>query len=257
MTQASNDASERESDDPFLLVHAYCDGELDPANALALERRMAEDPRLAAERDRILALKRAMGQLKKPAVAPPALRAKVERAVGMRRVPMRPTWSAMAASVVLAAAISVGATLSVLGPVADNGRVADEVVGNHIRGLMSTQPYDIASSDQHTVKPWFNGRIPVSPRVVDLKADGFPLVGGRIDVIAKTPVPSLVYQFRKHFISVTEMQGGGALPPERTTDGYHVITWRSGGVSYWAVSDVELDALQKFVTLFQAAPAME
>ena len=245
------------SDDPFLLVHAYCDGELDPANALALERRMAQDPRLAAERDRIVALRHAMGRLKRAPVAPPALRAKVERAVGMRRPAVRPTWSALAASVVLAAVVSVGATWSVLGPVANNGLVGDEVVSNHIRSLMATQKVDVVSTDEHTVKPWFNGRIPVSPRVVDLKSEGFALVGGRIDVIAKTPVPSLVYQIRKHFISVTEMQGGGAPPPERTADGYHVIGWTAGGVSYWAVSDVDLAELQKFVKLFQAAPTME
>src|SRR5262249_56389912 len=99
------------SDDPILLVHAYCDGELDPANALALERRMAADPRLAAERDRIVALKRAMTRLR-PAAAPPALRARIERAVGARRPAVRPTWSALAASVVLAVAGSAGATQS-------------------------------------------------------------------------------------------------------------------------------------------------
>lgn len=245
------------SDDPFLLVHAYCDGELDPANALALERRLVDDPRLAAERDRIVALRHAMSRLKRAPMAPPALRAKVERAVGMRRPAVRPTWSALAASVVLAAAISAGATWSALGPVANRGLVSDEVVGNHIRSLMSTQPYDIASSDQHTVKPWFNGRIPVSPRVVDLAHDGFPLVGGRIDVIAKTPVPTLVYRIRKHLISVTEKQGGGAPPPERTADGYHVIGWSAGGVTYWAVSDVDPAELQRFVKLFQAGPTSE
>jgi anti-sigma factor RsiW len=243
------------SDDPFLLVHAYCDGELDPANALAFERRMAEDPRLAAERDRILALKRAIGQLKRPAMAPLALRAKVERAVGLRRPAARPTWAALAASVALAAAISVGATWSLLAP--GGALVADEVVGNHIRALMATQPYDVASSDQHTVKPWFNGRIPVSPRVIDLAAEGFPLVGGRIDVIAKTPVPSLIYRFRKHLISVTELQGGAMPTPARTADGYHTVGWSAGGVSYWAVSDVDLETLQKFVSLFRAAPTEE
>ncbi len=244
------------SDDPFLLVHAYCDGELDPANALALERRFAQDLRLAAERDRILALKRAMGRLKGPVMAPPALRAKVERAVGMRRPAARPTWMALAASVVLAAAISVGATWSLLAP-GRGGLIADEVVGNHIRALMAAQPFDVASADTHTVKPWFNGRIPVSPRVIDLAGEGFPLVGGRIDVIARTPVPSLVYRFRKHLISVTEMQGGGMPLPARAGDGYHVVGWTAGGVSYWAVSDVELDELQKFVKLFQAATPSE
>jgi anti-sigma factor RsiW len=118
-------------DDPFLLVHAYCDGELDPANALALERRMAEDPRLAAERDRIAALKRAMARFKPVAMPPAALRTRVERAVGLRRPAVRPSWSALAASVVLAVAVSAGATWSVLAP-GQGGLVADEVLGSHI-----------------------------------------------------------------------------------------------------------------------------
>jgi anti-sigma factor RsiW len=240
------------SDDPFLLVHAYCDGELDPANALALERRMAEDPRLAAERDRIAALKRAMTRLKPAALPPAALRAKIERAVGLRRPAARPTWSALAASVALAIVVSAGATWSVLAP--GSGLVTDEMVGNHIRSLMAAQPFDVASSDRHTVKPWFNGRIAQSPRVVDLAAAGFPLVGGRIDVIAKKPVPSLVYRYQKHLISVTQTLGLGAPPPARNADGYHVIGWSDGGVSYWAVSDVGQGELENFVRLFRAAP---
>ncbi len=241
------------SDDAVLLVHAYCDGELDPANALALEHRMAQDPRLAAERDRIVALKHAMTRLK-PAAAPPALRSRIEGAVGMRRPHARPSWTALAASVALAVVVSSGATWSVLAP-SQSGLATDEVIGSHIRSLMTEQHYDVASSDRHTVKPWFNGRTVQSPRVVDLAAQGFPLLGGRIDVIAKTPVPSLVYRYEKHLISVTQTQGAGAPPAERTTDGYHVIGWTEGGVSYWAVSDVGEGELRKFVELFRAAPA--
>ncbi len=95
-----------QADDPFLLVHAYCDGELDPANALAFERRMAADPRLAAERDRIQALKRAMARLKPAALPPAALRSRVEQAVGLRRRAGRPTWSALASRMRWSAAIS-------------------------------------------------------------------------------------------------------------------------------------------------------
>jgi anti-sigma factor RsiW len=240
------------SDDPILLVHAYCDGELDPANALALERRMAEDPRLAAERDRIAALKRAMTRLK-PAAAPPALRARIERAVGMRRPAVRPSWSALAASVALAVVVSSGATWSVLGP-SQTALATDEVIGGHIRSLMAEQHFDVASSDRHTVKPWFNGRTVASPRVVDLAGQGFPLLGGRIDVIGKTPVPSLVYRHDKHIISVTQTQGAGAPPSERTAEGYNMIGWTEGGVSYWAVSDLNMVELQSFVKLFRAAP---
>jgi anti-sigma factor RsiW len=171
----------------------------------------------------------------------------------LRRRAGRPTWSALAASVGLAVILSTAATWSVLAP-GRAGLVEDEVVGSHIRALMGAQPFDIASSDRHTVKPWFNGRIVQSPRVVDLAAEGFPLVGGRIDVIARNPVPSLVYRYQKHLISVTATQGLGAPPRERAADGYHVIGWTDGGVSYWAVSDMGLGELEKFVQLFRNAP---
>ena len=198
-----------QADDPFLIVHAYCDGELDPANALAFERRMAADPRLAAERDRIQALKRAMARLKPAAMPPTALRSRVEQAVGLRRRAVRPTWSALAASVGLAVILSTVATWSVLAP-GRAGLVEDEVVGSHIRALMGAQPFDIASSDRHTVKPWFNGRIPEAPRVIDLANAGFALVGGRIDVIGRAPVATLVYRHRQHLISLTAVPGGRA-----------------------------------------------
>jgi anti-sigma factor RsiW len=244
------------ADDPVLLVHAYCDGELDPANALALERRMAEDPRLAAERDRILALKRALAKIKPVALPSPALRGRVARAVGLRRPAPRPTWGALAASIAVAVAISSGATWSVLGPT-QGELVSDEVIGSHIRALIADKPYDVASEDTHTVKPWFNSHTVQSPRVVDLKNDGFPLLGGRIDVIGKTPVPSLVYGYQKHRISVTETQGLGAPPAAREAGGYHVIGWTDDGVSYWAVSDLALGELQQFVKLFRAAPTSQ
>jgi anti-sigma factor RsiW len=239
-------------DDPFLLVHAYCDGELDLANALAFERRMADDPRLAAERDRIMALKGVLAKIRPAALPPPALRGRVERAVGLRRQVLRPTWGALAASIALAVVVSSGATWSLLGPT--GGVVADEILNGHVRSLMAAQAYDVKSEDTHTVKPWFNSKTTLSPRAVDLAADGFPLEGGRVDVIARTPVPSLVYRYQKHLISVTQMQGAPALPRDRTTDGYHVIGWTEGGVSYWVVSDLGLGELQQFVKLFRAAP---
>jgi anti-sigma factor RsiW len=119
---------------------------------------------------------------------------------------------------------------------------------------MASQPIDVASSDRHTVKPWFNGRTIRSPRVVDLAKDGFPLVGGRIDVIARMPVPALVYRYQKHLISVTATQGTGTTARERDADGYHLITWTDGDVTYWAVSDVGLHELEEFVKLFRVAP---
>jgi anti-sigma factor RsiW len=248
MTQASEDEK--------LLVHAYVDGELDPANARALEARIEHDPALAAERDRIEALQRAL-RTHFPLAAPPAgLRERIERAAGFRRAPARPTWAALAASVALALMLGSGSTFFALAPSGD--AAADAVVSDHIRALMAPQPADVASSDRHTVKPWFNGKIPQSPRVVDLAKEEFPLIGGRIDVIEKQPVPVLVYGRRKHLISLTAMPAPGkpdATPSAQARDGYHVLAWTEGGVSYWAVSDVAAADLARFAELFRTTPA--
>src|SRR6266487_6877201 len=175
-------------DDPKLLVHAYVDGELDPANARALDRRIQIEPTLAAERDRVEALQRVLRSKFPLAPAPAHLRERIERAAGLRRLPARPTWLALAASVALAVIVSTSSTFVVLAPPGD--ATADAVVSDHIRALMAPQPADVASSDRHTVKPWFNGRIPESPRVVDLANNDFPL-------IKRNPVPALVYHHRK------------------------------------------------------------
>src|SRR4029077_18049766 len=167
------------TNDPRLLVHAYVDGELDPANALGLEHQLATDPSVAAERERIEALRRVIAERLPPEAAPPGLVGRIEAAVGARAAPARiashPSWRALAASVVVAAFLGSGATwLSLFPPPAG----ADLVVANHVRALMAPPPVDVASSDRHTVKPWFSGRIPEAPRVVDLSNDGFALIGG-------------------------------------------------------------------------------
>ncbi len=243
------------SEDEKLLVHAYVDGELDPANARALAARIEENPALAAERDRIEALQRAL-RTQFPIAAPPAgLRARIERAAGLRRAPARPTWMAMAASVALALMLGSGATFVTLAPRGD--AAADAVVADHIRALMAPQPADVASSDRHTVKPWFNGKIPESPRVVDLAKADFPLLGGRIDVIGRTPAPVLVYGHRKHVISLTAVPTPGkpdAAPAARASEGYHLLAWTEAGTTYWAVSDVAASDLAHFAELFRTAP---
>jgi anti-sigma factor RsiW len=244
-------------DDPKLLVHAYVDDELDPANARAVEQRILGDPTLAAERDRIEALQRALREKFPPTPAPAALRARVERAVGLRRAPARPTWAALAATVALAVMAGSTSTFLTLSPRGD--ATADAIVSDHIRALMAPQPADVASSDRHTVKPWFNGRIPQSPRVVDLAGNDFPLVGGRIDVVERRPVPTLVYRHRKHLISLTATPSPGrpdsSAPIPQAIEGYNVLAWTERGVTYWAVSDVAAPDLARFAELFRSTPA--
>jgi anti-sigma factor RsiW len=129
-------------------------------------------------------------------------------------------------------------------------------VSAHIRALMSPQSFDVASSDRHTVKPWFAGKLAFAPNVVDLSAKGFPLVGARIDVIGLEPVASLVYSKGKHLITIMEMPNPRGLTTPLTQhveQGYQALTWSDGKVTYWAVSDAAAEELRTFVGLFQAA----
>jgi anti-sigma factor RsiW len=245
--------------DPRLLVHAYVDGELDPAHALEMEQQFASDPALAAERDRVKALRRAIREQLPREAAPADLAHRIKTSLGLQRedarMPSHPSWRALAASVVLAVFLASGATWFVLRPDSANTS-ADMIVASHVRALMAPQPFDVASSDRHTVKPWFSGRITEAPRVVDLADQGFPLVGGRVDVIGRAPVATLVYRHRQHLISLSAVPGGqtiAAAPKEIA--GYNILSWSENGTVYNAVSDLAAPDLETFAKAFRAASA--
>ena len=245
-------------DNSVLLVHAYLDGELDAANALAIAQRMSTEPALAAEGERIKALQRLIHERLPREPAPPGLHARIEASIGgLRRSRAQPSWRALAASIVLTAMVASSSTWFIAGAPPENA-VADLLVSDHIRALMAPQPTDVVSSDRHTVKPWFNGRIPESPRVVDLAKADFPLVGGRLDVVGQTPVPTLVYRHDKHLISLTEMPAESHIELAkipRTINGYNLVHWTENGVSYWAISDLAVAQLEEFARLFRTNPA--
>jgi anti-sigma factor RsiW len=243
-----------------LLVHAYVDGELDPVNAVAIEQQIAADPALAAEKARIDALRRTLRDKLPITEVPAGLEARVRTAVGIGRTSSHPwshpSWRAMAASIALAVVVSSGATWFVARTPANDG-VAEAVVAGHLRSLIAPQPTDVASSESHTVKPWFNGRIPQAPQVIDLSKAGFTLVGGRVDVVDRAGVPTLVYQIRKHLISLTAIPDAGPTSADLTTTavrGYNVVRWTAGGVSYLAVSDLNVAELTKFALAFREPP---
>ncbi len=246
--------NDRTADNPILLLHAYLDRELDPVNSLAIERKIADDPLLAAERDRIIALREAIGANLPAEPAPETLRMRIERELRLRPQVSGPSWRALAASVALAVLVTGSSTWFLRNP-PRNQSTEQAILDEHIRALMAPQPADVASTDSHTVKPWFNGRVPESPYVVDLTASGFPLIGGRIDVVNGRPVPTLVYKRRKHIISLIAIPA----PAERESglqassdNGYNIMHWDTGGVSYWAVSDVSKPDLNEFVSQFRA-----
>lgn len=240
-------------DDSMLAIHAYLDGELDPVHAVEMERRLAADPALAAERDRIAALRRVIGERLPQERVPEGLLSHIERAAGVRRERAPPSWQALAAAVVLAAVMAGGTTWLMLRP-DPAGASADMIVASHMRALMAPQPTDVSSSDRHTVKPWFTGRIPQAPQVVDLTDEGFPLVGGRIDVIGRRPVPTLVYRHRQHLISLVAVPiaNGASSTARRTIAGYNVLSWNDDGTAYWVVSDLGTGDLDAFAKAFRA-----
>ncbi|QNB11515.1 anti-sigma factor family protein [Paraburkholderia tropica] len=154
-------------------------------------------------------------------------------------------WSAL--GVLALCALGVVVALHLRQPVASDAFV-DELVASHVRAQISGRDLDVISTDRHTVKPWFNGRIDYAPPVEDLAAQGFPLVGGRLDYVGRERVAVLVYRFRKHVIDVyvfppgvSGPQADAAAPPR--DDGYALAHWQAGGMTWWAVTDAGPDAL--------------
>jgi anti-sigma factor RsiW len=238
-----------------LLTQAALDGELDAAGMLDFENRLAANASLAAEYGRLKTLREVMRrELVKP-VAPPALRQRIAAMAAPSAAvrPAAPPWRAIAASAVLAAGFGSTSMWLALRPAIEDTYLAGTLIADHKRGL-SGQPADVASSDRHTVKPWFATRFALAPKVIDLGPQGFPLAGGRIDVIAGVPAPVLVYRHSEHFISLTALPAQGSPPPQAfVVDGYSIQVWRTGGTEYWAISDIDPAELANFGQLFDAA----
>jgi anti-sigma factor RsiW len=163
----------------------------------------------------------------------------------VRRWLFVPSLAALAASLFL-----------VVAPMTDRTSVSDEVVASHVRSLLVDHLTDVATSDQHTVKPWFNGRLDVAPPVVDLTAQGFTLIGGRLDYIDGKAVAAIVYRRRTHVINLFVAQGTASAQgaAERATvQGFNVEHWSTGGLAFFAVSDISPDELRDFIETFEAA----
>jgi anti-sigma factor RsiW len=158
--------------------------------------------------------------------------------------------------VLAAACVLLALAIWRMAPGPPSGAIAREVASAHVRSLLADHLMDVPSSDRHTVKPWFNGRIADAPRVVDLADQGFPLVGGRVDVIGRAPVATLVYRHRQHLISLSAVPGGrtiAATPKE--IGGYNLLSWSENGTAYSAVSDLAAPDLETFAKAFRAASA--
>jgi anti-sigma factor RsiW len=232
-----------------LTLQAYCDGELDAATMAEFERRLSTDTGLRDSYNGVMALRQRLRMLPSESI-PPELQSRVKSAIGAPRPVNRWSWRALAACALIGV-LAGSATTMVGGRYQIHDETANVLVGNHIRSLLAPQPFDIASSDRHTVKPWFTTRLPESPQVVDLSAAGFKLVGGRIDVIGHQPAATIVYQHAAHFVSVTTLPANQTIP-DAMVAGYHVRSWRDAGFTYVAVSDISDADLAAFQRAFES-----
>ncbi len=237
------------------LLTAHVDGELRGREALDVARHVESCAGCAAVAARIAALRRAVGTGATRFRAPEALarrvRASVPPSPPRETAPAVAFWRRLAFAGAFATAIAAawGVGLMLTRPSASDALV-DEIVASHVRSLLPGHAVDVASSDRHTVKPWFSGKVDYSPPVTDLAADGFPLVGGRLDYVGGRTVTALVYRRRLHTINLYVLPAGAGAADSGATlesrQGCHVLRWTQGGMAYWAVSDVEPAELARF-----------
>ena len=234
-----------------LLVHGLIDGELDAANALAAEAHIADCADCGALHEEMTRLRARLGAADLHYPAPPGLAARIDRAIGSAQRPAvrrpRLAWPNWATGAGLTA---LAASLLVLLMVPRGPDLPAEVVAGHVRSLQVAHLVDVVTSDQHTVKPWFAGRIDFSPPVVDTSPAGFLLAGGRLDYLDGRPVAAIVYRRRQHVINLFIWPGPGRSEPAADTrDGYNMLHWTSGGMVHWAVSDLNAAELGQFQAL--------
>jgi mycothiol system anti-sigma-R factor len=262
------------------LMDGYLDGELDPITSQKIEQHLRECRKCEQAYEAHTALAHAISRGAPYHKAPAELRQRVQSslrdAVGVRasrsaarenhasltsrwakRRPVLPeipwNWLALAAAIILAAIIA-SSFLPRLRPPTSDQFLATQLIASHVRSLMADHLTDVASSDQHTVKPWLDTKLDFAPPVIDLSSEGFPLIGGRLDYLDNRPVAALVYGRRKHFINLFVWPAASdeaKAPKTITREGYQLLHWADLDFNYWAVSDVNANDLQLFKQQFE------
>lgn len=261
------------------LVDGYLDGELDAITNQEIECHLGDCTKCAqayeSQRDLVRVIGAGASYYKAPAdlrqSIQSSLRAEISKerwgSIPDRQGPARPSaksppkvvfmpqwsWLALAAAIIAAAIISLNLVPRWKSSRADQF-LATELIASHVRSLMASHLTDVASSDQHTVKPWLDTKLDFAPAVFDLTNAGFPLIGGRLDYLESRPVAALVYQRRKHFINLFIWPAESVMTTAAKTishQGYQLVHWIDGDFNYWAVSDVSESDLQLFKQAFE------
>jgi anti-sigma factor RsiW len=245
------------------LIEPYADGELEAGAILELERHIHDCSACALALRNLQALKKTVKQDGLYFTAPPELRRRIKsellspaRAISPR-VGWSWNWLTTAMTGAFAVCLALLLVVSQTRPSPEQQLVQD-VVSSHVRSLMPGHAMDVVSTDQHTVKPWFNGKIDFSPPVKDLAAEGFPLTGGRLDYVNARSVAALVYQRNRHVINVfvwPDKEGDSKPTSVTPIQGYNLIHWSDSGMAFWAVSDLNEKELMEFAKGFSAGKA--
>jgi anti-sigma factor RsiW len=242
------------------LIHGYVDGELGLTKILEIDQHLQECAACAQAYTDLQAVRTAIKDGAPYFQAPPNLQKRIRLYVQKASKPGHATplgpWRLLAIAASLALVLIGGwGLVRVLSPRSDEPFVTRELLASHIRSQMLPEHrFDIASSNQHVVKPWFEGKLDFSPAVKDLTTRGFRLAGGRLDYLDNRPVAALVYYRREHLINLfiwPSAPGSEAAPGTLTRQGYQLIHWTQASMNYWAVSNLNEAELQEFVRLIR------
>ena len=246
-------------------VPGYLDDELDLVRTIEMEAHLKACLACTQELENLKELRFALQRNSLAYAAPAALRERIQSSLrGSSRAQVRESktkWPSLnmwqlAGAFALLVLISISGwqwTARLRVPSSDQ-RIAAEVFSSHVRSLEGDHLMDVVSTDQHTVKPWFDGKLDFSPPVEDLASNGFPLVGGRLDYVENREVAALIYQRRKHFINAfvwPDPSGSESTQAIESRQGYNIMRWSRGGFQFWAVSDVASSDLAEFVQLLE------
>ena len=236
------------------LLHGYLDDELDVVSSRALAQHLQACPACTqayeAQRTLQAALRTSALYFAPPPSLPKQVRAAVRRASRADTRPTGWTWGGLSVAAAMAIVVLLvwsGGLVHRRPPVDEH--VLQDVIAGHVRSLMANHLTDVLSADQHTVKPWFEGHVDFAPPVPDLTAQGFPLVGGRLDYLDNRPVAALVYKRQQHVINLFVWPApSGAVRPESgvTHQGYNLVQWTTAGMTYWAISTLNAPEMEVF-----------